>query len=86
MYLTVYPSQGTGISMSDTLAANQYATYPEWDHAMDEHNREASGILHQLLGALEHKTCADEQVKARTLDHYAAKVREWDANRPEWVR
>ena len=74
--------------MSRDLAANQHATFDEYDAAMREHNRDAASILHQLLGALGHldESGAGDDVKARTLDSYAAQVREWDARRPEWVR
>ena len=75
--------------MSDsTLAPNQYATYDEWDRAYNDHNREAASILHQMLGALDHmdKSGAREQHKAQAWDRYAAMVREWDTQRPEWVR
>jgi len=71
--------------MSGTLAANQHATFDEYDRTMGEHNRDASGILNQIVGASSGDDM-DADLKARMWDHYVGIVREWDARRPEWVR
>lgn len=75
-------------SMSEALGPNQYATYEEYDRELAKHNRAAASILHQFAGADEaqREVGVDEQHKAHAWDHYAAMVRKWDAQRPEWVR